>query len=101
MTGSGNDSGVSVPDFVEIGKAFGFKTKRIENPNTMEEEIKEVLNSSDAIICEVMVEKEYGFAPKLSARKLDDGTMISPSLEDMYPFLDRTEFEENSFEYKK
>ncbi len=98
MTGSGNDSGVSVPDFVEIGKAFGFKTKRIENPNTMEEEIKEVLNCSDAIICEVMVEKEYGFAPKLSARKLDDGTMISPSLEDMYPFLDRTEFEENTFD---
>ena len=95
MTGSGTDSGVSVPDFVEIGKAFGFKTKRIENPKTMEQDIKDVLNSSDAIICEVMVEKEYGFAPKLSARKLDDGTMVSPSLEDMYPFLDRKEFEEN------
>ena len=95
MTGSGTDSGVSVPDFVEIGKAFGLKTKRIENPKTMEQDIKDVLNSSDAIICEVMVEKEYGFAPKLSARKLDDGTMVSPSLEDMYPFLDRKEFEEN------
>ena len=42
-----------------------------------------------------MVEKEYGFAPKLSARKLDDGTMVSPSLEDMYPFLDRDEYQEN------
>ncbi|MCI1273984.1 MAG: thiamine pyrophosphate-binding protein [Clostridiaceae bacterium] len=95
MTGSGIDSGVSVPDFVAIGKAFGLKTKRIENPNTMEKEIKEVLNYKGAILCEVMVEKEYGFAPKLSAKKLPDGTMISPTLEDMYPFLDREEFEEN------
>ena len=95
------DSGVSVPDFVELGKVFGFRTKRIENPNTMEKEIKEVLESNEAIICEVMVEKKYGFAPKLSARKLDDGTMVSPSLEDMYPFLDRNEYKENIYEYKK
>lgn len=101
MTGSGMDSGVSVPDFVELGKVFGFRTKRIENPNTMEKEIKEILESNEAIICEVMVEKEYGFAPKLSARKLDDGTMVSPSLEDMYPFLDRNEYKENIYEYKK
>lgn len=95
MTGSGVDSGVSVPDFVKIGEAFGLKTKRISNPATMEEEIKEVLKTDGAILCEVMVENEYGFLPKLSARKLDDGTMISPSLEDMFPFLPREEYEEN------
>ena len=59
------------------------------------EQIKDVLNSKGAILCEVIVEKEYAFLPKLSARKLEDGTMISPSLEDMYPFLDREEFEGN------
>ncbi|MBP3821493.1 thiamine pyrophosphate-binding protein [bacterium] len=95
MTGSGVDSGVSVPDFVKIGGAFGLKTKRIENPQTMEKEIKEVLNSEGAILCEIMVEKEYAFLPKLSSKKLPDGTMISPTLEDMFPFLDREEFEEN------
>lgn len=95
MTGSGADSGVSVPNFVEIGKAFGLKTKRIENPKTMQEDIKEVLNTQEPILCEVIVEKDYIFAPKLSAKKLDDGTIVSPSLEDMYPFLDRKEFEEN------
>lgn len=97
MTGSGIDSGVSVPNFIEIGKAFGLRTKQIQNPEKMEEEIKEVLNTQGAVLCEVIVEKEYGFVPKLSARKLDDGTMISPSLEDMYPFLDRDEFENNMF----
>ena len=95
MTGSGDDSGVSVPNFVEVGKAFGLKTKRIENPKTMEKEIEEVLAADGAVLCEVIAEKEYAFLPKLSARKLDDGTMVSPSLEDMFPFLDREEFEGN------
>ena len=62
---------------------------------SLEDKIKTVLNTDGAILCEVMVEKEYAFIPKLSARKLNDGTMISPSLEDMYPFLDKEEFENN------
>ena len=95
MTGSGVDSGVSVPDFVEVGKAFGLKTKRISNPKTMMDEIKEVLNAQGAVLCEVMTEKEYSFSPKLSARKLPDGTMVSPTLEDMFPFLPRDEYEAN------
>ena len=43
-----------------------------------------------------MLERDYIFAPKLSSKKLPDGTMVSPSLEDMYPFLSREEMEENS-----
>ena len=95
MTASGMDSGVGVPDFVEVAKAFGLKTKRIDNPKTMREDIKDVLNSDGAILCEVITEKEYAFLPKLSSKKFPDGTMVSPSLEDMYPFLKRDEFEKN------
>ena len=95
MTGSGVDSGVSVPDFVKIGHAFGLKTTRISSPATMEGEIKEVLSTKGAILCEVITEQEYAFLPKLSAKKLPDGTMISPSLENMFPFLDEKEYREN------
>ena len=95
MTGSGIDSGVSVPDFVKIGKAFGLKTKRIKNPKIMEKEIKEVLCSKGAVICEVIVEQNYAFLPKLLSKKMPDGTMASPSLENMYPFLDTKEFYKN------
>ena len=95
MTGSGVDSGVSVPDFIKVGEAFGIKSVRIDNPKTMEEDIKKVLDYDGAILCEVMTIEEYAFAPKLSSRKLEDGTMISASLEDMHPFLPREEFEEN------
>ncbi len=93
MTGSGETSGVSVPNFTEVAKAFGLKAKRISDPKTLEKDICKVLNTDGAILCEVMIEEEYDFTPKLSAKKLDDGTMVSPTLEDMYPFLDREEFE--------
>jgi acetolactate synthase-1/2/3 large subunit len=48
-------------------------------------------------ICEVVLEDNYKFAPKVSSEKLKDGTIISKPLEDMWPFLDRKEFEKNIF----
>lgn len=95
MTGSGIDSGVSVPDFCKLANVFGIKSVKISSVEEMDNKIKDVLAYNEPIICEVMVEKEYAFLPKLSARKLEDGTMISPSLEDMYPFLSREEFYSN------
>lgn len=95
MTGSGVDSGVSVPDFCKLAEGFGLKSVRISNPTNMDTEIRDILKMKEPVVCEVMVEKEYAFTPKLSAKKLPDGTMVSPSLEDMFPFLDRKEYEEN------
>ncbi|MBQ8848654.1 MAG: thiamine pyrophosphate-binding protein [Candidatus Gastranaerophilales bacterium] len=95
MTACTVNSGVSIPDFIKIGKAFEIETVKIDKLDNLEEQIKNVLNSSGPILCEVMLSPDYIFAPKLSAKKLDDGTMISPSLEDLYPFLDRDEFEGN------
>lgn len=95
MTGSGVDSGVGMPNFEKIAQAFNIKYKSIKSPINIDEQIKEVLNYEDAILCEVFVQKEYSFLPKLSSRKLEDGSMISPSLEDMYPFLPRDEYNKN------
>lgn len=95
MTGSGVDSGVSVPDFCRLATGFGMKSVRISEQSNMKKQIDEVLNMQEPVVCEVVTEKEYAFSPKLSARKLEDGTMVSPSLEDMFPFLDRDEFSSN------
>jgi acetolactate synthase-1/2/3 large subunit len=95
LTGAGFESGVSVPDFVAIAKAFKIKAVRIQKPAELNKKISDVLKYNGPIICEVITDKDYSFIPKLSAKKLKDGTMISPSLVDMYPFLDRKEFEGN------
>ena len=61
----------------------------------MRDEINAVLKLNQPVLCEVITEKEYAFSPKLSAKKLEDGTMVSPSLEDMFPFLPREEYNGN------
>ena len=98
MTGSGNDSGVSVPEFYNIAKGFNLNATKINKAKNLNAQIKEVLDFDGFILCEAILKEEYSFSPKLSSRKLDDGTMVSPSLEDMFPFISREEYQENIFQ---
>ena len=93
--GDGRDSGVSTPDFVKVGEAFEIKSGKFTDTAKVDETVAAVLAANEPVLCEVIVNPDYIFSPKLSARKLPDGTMISPTLEDMFPFLDRDEFERN------
>ncbi len=95
MTGASEESGVSMPDFCKVAESFGIKSYKIDTPALMSSQIEKVLKEKGAVLCEVVTEKDYIFSPKLSAKKLDDGTIVSPSIEDMFPFLDRKELEEN------
>lgn len=97
MTGVSEKSGVSVPDFRKIGKAFNIFSIRIADLQNLKSQLTDLLNIKGPALCEIMVGNDYIFTPKLSAKKLDDGTMISPSLEDMFPFLDKRELESNIF----
>ena len=94
-TGAGRTSGVSLPDFVKVGQAFGIESFKLKNPDEIDNAIEKTLNATNPVICEVLVNPDYIFIPKLSSKKLPDGTMISPSLENMYPFLPEDEYKSN------
>ena len=94
-TGAGRTSGVSLPDFVKVGQAFGIESFKLEKTDEIDNAIEKTLNSSNPVICEVLVNPDYIFSPKLSSKKLPDGTMVSPSLENMYPFLPEDEYKSN------
>ncbi|MFA4934039.1 MAG: thiamine pyrophosphate-binding protein [Candidatus Omnitrophota bacterium] len=95
--GCDKKSGVSFPSFVKVAGAFGIKAAKITTHKGMPEKILKIINSEGAILCEVMLETNYKFAPRLSSSKLDNGKIVSSRLEDMSPFLDRKEFKENIF----
>lgn len=46
---------------------------------------------------ELFTDTEQVWEPKSSARRLEDGTIVSPPLEDLAPFLSREELKENMF----
>ena len=53
------------------------------------------MSYSGAVLCEVMLVKNYAIAPKLTSEKKPDGSIVSKPLEDLYPFLERDEFRSN------
>lgn len=95
--GSDPKSGVSFPNILKLGEAYGFKTCQITSHQNLTKEIEDILSYKGPIICEVILTNDYKFFPKVSSKKLDDGRMISAPLEDLAPFLDRDEFRSNLF----
>ncbi len=90
MVGESAASGVSFPDFVRVANAYEIPSVRIERVEDLGH-IDAILDRPGPILCEVMLDPAQEFEPRLKSRRLEDGTMVSPALEDMYPFLDREE----------
>jgi acetolactate synthase-1/2/3 large subunit len=93
-TGSGPDSGVTFPDIVKVAKAYQLQAMRIKGSN-FESSITKALSLPGPMVCDVMLDPNQQFEPKLSSRLLPDGRMISSPLEDMFPFLEEKELQEN------
>ncbi|KQS05135.1 acetolactate synthase [Sphingomonas sp. Leaf357] len=94
IVGCGPDSGLTFPDFTRLAGGFGLNASRVGTHAELSAAIRATLDSDGPQLCEVMIDKRQEFAPKLSSRKLDDGTMVSPTLEDLSPFLSREELAE-------
>lgn len=95
LVASSKETGVGLPDFVKVADAFGIKIEKIKNIKEMPDKIDKILLADDPILCEVVLDPDYIFQPKLSSEKKTDGRMISKPLEDLYPFLPREEFLSN------
>lgn len=87
---TGPSTGISFPDFSKISEAFGLEYKRISYPSKIDEFINQVLKTPQSIIAEVMMQEFQELIPKLSLKKRPDGSIYSPPLEDLYPFLNPT-----------
>ncbi len=93
--GCGPDSGVTFPEFEKIAAAFGLSYISTHDHADMAEAIRATLASAGPAICEVFIDKEQNFAPKVSSRRLEDGSMVTAPMEDLAPFLSREELQEN------
>ena len=93
--GSGPKSGLLLPDFEKLSKGFGLQYCRISSLENLDSKIETFMDLKGPVICEVIVDENQEFAPKLSAKILDNGQMVSPPLEDLSPFLSSEELDSN------
>ncbi len=96
--GIGPDSGdISFPSYRKIAEAFGYRYLSITSGKELSSGIREALESPGPLICEVFTDTNQVWEPKNSARREADGSITSPPLEDMAPFLSREELQRNMY----
>ena len=89
--GCDEGSGVALPDYKVVAQAFGIPACRCERLGELEAVIARALQSDGPYLCEIVVDPLQPFSPKLASRVLADGSMATPDLEDMFPFMPREE----------
>jgi len=95
LTGADAKSGLTLPDVVDVARAYGLNAVRIFDPTDLRKQIKGILNMKGPVVCDVMVMPDEERAPRVTSVQQQDGSMVSKPLEDMWPFLNREEFLSN------
>lgn len=98
LIGVCDGNGVNFPPFDKLADTFGFKYFKIDSLDGIEEKLQEVLNTDGPVLCEAILDEAQNFAPKLSSKVLPDGKIVSPPIDDMFPFLDRAEYQANKLQ---
>ena len=85
---------ISFPDLHKISDAYGIPYYSIKNNDEMNK-IDDILKIDGFCLVEVFVDVNQKFEPKSATKRYPDGTLVSPPLEDLYPFLPREELKRN------
>lgn len=96
LIGESAASGVSFPDLQKLSSAYGIASCRIDSL-TGWSRIDRLLEQPGPSLIEAIVDPDQMCEPRSASRQLPDGRIVSPPLEDMYPFLSREEMEQNVF----
>lgn len=92
--GESPESGVTFPSMAKIAAAYGIRSFTIEKVADMET-IQRELESPGPALFDVHLDQAQEFEPRLRSRILPDGKILTPNLEDMYPFLSPEELASN------
>ena len=90
--GIGPESGdLSFPSLEKLAWAYGYPYAACHTNSEIDATLDKAFENEGAFIAEIFVDPAQFFEPKSATKRLEDGTLISPPLEDLAPFLDREE----------
>ncbi len=81
--------GYNPPNFIEISKAYGIDTLKVNNASDMNEKIDQILDFDGPLVVDVNCHEYHTYEPRIFGWKTP--------IEDMYPYLDRDEFKKNMY----
>jgi acetolactate synthase-1/2/3 large subunit len=92
--GESPESGVTFPKMKRIGEAYGIPSFTIESVPDLDL-VRRELETDGPTLFDVSLDPSQEFEPRLRSRILADGKILTPNLEDMYPFLTPEELASN------
>lgn len=98
FVGIGPDSGdLSFPEYKKIAEAFGYQYYCAHSNTEMMAVVDKALKIEGPVFVEIFTDTKQVWEPKSSTKRLPDGSLVSPPLEDLAPFLPREEIEKQMF----
>ncbi len=95
LVAADSTSGVTFPSVDRIAGAYGIPCVTVAGESELAGKLRETLERPGPAICEVQVPPGEDREPRLGTFQKPDGSMVSRPLEDLFPFLDRDEFQSN------
>lgn len=88
---------LSFPEFGKLAQAFGYPYYSARSNAEMMAVVDRVLAMDGPVFCEIFTDTKQVWEPKSSTKRLADGSLVSPPLEDLAPFLPREELKKQMF----
>ena len=91
LIGCGVETGLPFPDFERLCEGFGLSYFCSGSESELLQDMACSFEINGPYLHEIILDLDQGFSPKLTSKKLDDGSMFTSELEDMAPFLGELE----------
>lgn len=82
-------TGISFPNFKILAQAFNFEYFKIKTWDDYKLFMKKNFRKKKSFLCEVFMDPEQSFLPKLSTYIDEKSNIVSPPLEDLSPYIKR------------
>ncbi len=89
LVGSDETSGVFLPSLEKLSSAYELPYYSARTSADLKTTLAAVLNTRGPVVCEVFAPHDQEIIPTIKSMRLEDGSMRSRPLDEMYPFLSR------------
>ena len=97
LAGCTNSSGIGFPSFEKLAYVYDFPFRRVSASSKLEEAVNWLVQTEGRAMLELVQMQADPIIPKLSSKKLPDGSMVSPPIDDISPFLTPDEYSQCQF----
>jgi acetolactate synthase-1/2/3 large subunit len=95
FVGSTPLSGISCPNFENLAKSFKIPSTTIKNTSNFKAKIEKFLKKSGPGLCQITMGENQELIPRVQTKMRKDGTFVPTPIDDMYPYLERKEYNNN------